>query len=857
MRITRIDIKGFGRFRQQVFEPGPGVNLIHGPNEAGKSTLLAFIRAMLYGLHGGRRTRDGELPPLRRYEPWNGDIYQGVLEYALDSGASFRVGRNFVKGTVHLQDAVHNDITATFPLDRETGPQFMEAQTGLDEATFVRTLLVEQQQTPLDATGRRGLMDSLLRLMDAGRDEQSFRRAEEALTTALLERVGSERSTVRPLDRIQNRLAELQEAADEVRAQRETVRGVAVALQEANGRVAVLEARYGALAAERACCRAVLAEQERHARARERQAIRQRLDELQRQEAELAGEAERLDERLRGASDLAGADTEAFSRLPFDLGRLRELYRACERLTQDLARKRAEAEALGTELPDAVVWRDAERVGTVLREYLDLRERIGSTEERRSVLDALTKRPEHWGLRAAASAVLAGAAGFCAWSAWRDGASVDRPGALLLAAATPILFLLALGVLLPALIRTIAGRRRKTSGAEPVADREEIIRWNRARSAFEALMAEAGVLSLQEFLRQKGVVDTVTRRMDDLAQDLDALERQRRDAAAEADAIAARSEALFRAASVPEGLPEGERLLLAQAALQALHQDRARSAEINMRREAIRNETAAQQRALSALEEDADDEAADSSACGPVGSAESDACQSVAAAEASPLSPEEAALRMPEVQEMLERTAEELAQARLTAATQQTRLERVPPEEKLQQILEETDRLVTRRTQLEAYGASLRTAIDELRASADELRQGISPKLDRLSGEILSGLSDGRYRRIGTDDRLSLRVEVPESAEMPPVAHLSGGTADQAWLAVRLASLMLFEEGRETLPLFLDEPFAQFDEARARAALTWLRENAGTRQIFLFTCRERDRQLAEEVFDSNLTDIAL
>ncbi len=847
MRITRIDIKGFGRFRQQVFEPGPGVNLVHGPNEAGKSTLLAFIRAMLYGLHGGRRTRDGELPPLRRYEPWNGDVYQGVLAYALDDGSSFRVGRNFAKGTVHLQDAVHNDITASFPLDRETGPQFMEAQTGMDEATFVRTLLVEQQQTPLDAAGRRGLMDSLLKLMDAGRDEQSFRRAEEALATALLERVGSERSTVRPLDRIQQRLAGLQEAADDVRAQRETVRHVAVALQEANRRVADLETRHGALAAERTRCRAVLAEQERCARARERQEIRRRLDELSALETGLAAEAERLDARLQAAGDLAGVGAEAFARLPFDLGRLRELQRAGERMTQDLARKRAEADALGSELPPAAVWRDAERVGAVLREYLDMRDRVGSADERRSVLDALSRRSERWGLRVPGSALLAGASFYCAWSVWRDGASAGRPGALLLAAAAPVLFLLALAVVLPAVIRTLAERKRKSAATEPVADHDAVIRWNRARIAFEALMTEAGVLSLQEFLRQKGVVDTVTRRLDDLAQDLAGMERQLRDAEAEADAIVARSEALFRAASVPQDLPEGERLLMAQAALQALHQDRARSVEINMHREALHNEAVAQLRALSAMEGEAEEEPADPSARQPDVSGEP-----------APLSPEEAALRLSDVQEALEHAAAELAQARLTAVTQQTRLERVPPEEKLQQILEETDRLVSRRTQLEAYGASLRIALDELRASADELRQGISPKLDRLSGEILSGLSDGRYRRIGTDDRLTLRVEVPESADMPPVGHLSGGTADQAWLAVRLASLLLFEEGRETLPLFLDEPFAQFDEARARAALSWLRDHAGNRQIFLFTCRERDRQLTREVFGENgLCHIAL
>ncbi len=80
MRIDSIEIDGFGRFDREVFGPfSRGLTVIHGPNEAGKSTLHAFIRTMLFGFprrgssewipalsgarHGGRlvlRNRDGE-----------------------------------------------------------------------------------------------------------------------------------------------------------------------------------------------------------------------------------------------------------------------------------------------------------------------------------------------------------------------------------------------------------------------------------------------------------------------------------------------------------------------------------------------------------------------------------------------------------------------------------------------------------------------------------------------------------------------------------------------------------------------------------------------------------------------------
>ncbi|MFL5321109.1 MAG: AAA family ATPase [Myxococcaceae bacterium] len=49
MRIDRLRIDGFGHFRNFDLELKPGLNVLYGPNEAGKSTLLAFMRAVLFG----------------------------------------------------------------------------------------------------------------------------------------------------------------------------------------------------------------------------------------------------------------------------------------------------------------------------------------------------------------------------------------------------------------------------------------------------------------------------------------------------------------------------------------------------------------------------------------------------------------------------------------------------------------------------------------------------------------------------------------------------------------------------------------------------------------------------------------
>ncbi|NTX37416.1 AAA family ATPase [Myxococcus sp. CA033] len=49
LRIDTLRVRRFGHFSDLTLELGPGLHLLHGPNEAGKSTLLAFLRAVLFG----------------------------------------------------------------------------------------------------------------------------------------------------------------------------------------------------------------------------------------------------------------------------------------------------------------------------------------------------------------------------------------------------------------------------------------------------------------------------------------------------------------------------------------------------------------------------------------------------------------------------------------------------------------------------------------------------------------------------------------------------------------------------------------------------------------------------------------
>ena len=95
MRLTRIEIDGFGCLRDFREDVTPGLHLFCGPNESGKSTLQRAILALLYGFYQGRIAKKSENEALERDRPWDGGPYGGRLEYELADGSRFRVEREF------------------------------------------------------------------------------------------------------------------------------------------------------------------------------------------------------------------------------------------------------------------------------------------------------------------------------------------------------------------------------------------------------------------------------------------------------------------------------------------------------------------------------------------------------------------------------------------------------------------------------------------------------------------------------------------------------------------------------------------------------------------------------------------
>ena len=92
MRFKKIEIKSFGKFKDFVLDfQGSGVQIIYGPNEYGKSTLMEFIKLMLYGRRGKDIAIKEDKILRAKYTPWNGtQDMEGAIEF-FHKGCEYRI----------------------------------------------------------------------------------------------------------------------------------------------------------------------------------------------------------------------------------------------------------------------------------------------------------------------------------------------------------------------------------------------------------------------------------------------------------------------------------------------------------------------------------------------------------------------------------------------------------------------------------------------------------------------------------------------------------------------------------------------------------------------------------------------
>ena len=215
MTINKLTAS-FGKLNGESLELTDGLNVICAPNESGKSTWCAFIRAMLYGIDSAERQKAGHLPDKLRYAPWSGAAMQGEMELSA-GGKDITITR-----TTKLKSAPMRELSAVYtgtniPVEGLDAANAGEMLTGASREVFKRSAFVEQGSIAVSSSPE--LEKRIGAIVSTGDEDCSFTEADEQLRAWQRSRRYNRRGKLPELEErmaeTKKRLAELDSLANE------------------------------------------------------------------------------------------------------------------------------------------------------------------------------------------------------------------------------------------------------------------------------------------------------------------------------------------------------------------------------------------------------------------------------------------------------------------------------------------------------------------------------------------------------------------------------------------------------------------------------------------------------------------
>ena len=221
MKIDYLKVNGFGKIENKEIEFGKKINVIYGENEAGKTTLLKCILSMLYGVSSNKNGKD--ISEKEQYKPWKNAEFSGKMKYELDNGEKIEVFRDFSKRNPKITNEFSEDITNTFNIDKHMGNNFFYEQTKIDKDMLLITGLVEQKESILGDKEQNLLTQKIANILTSGEENISYKKAIEKLNKELVEKIGNDRTTGRPINIINEKIEKLKENINKINDEEEKV----------------------------------------------------------------------------------------------------------------------------------------------------------------------------------------------------------------------------------------------------------------------------------------------------------------------------------------------------------------------------------------------------------------------------------------------------------------------------------------------------------------------------------------------------------------------------------------------------------------------------------------------------------
>ena len=283
MKLLRLHVENFGKLQNFDYSFDKGLNVLLEENGWGKSTLAAFIKAMLYGMPASSKQSLDE-NERKKYMPWQGGAYGGSLEFSTATG-KYRIERFF--GAKESGDSFVLYDLATNCESQRYSQNVGEELFGIDADGFSRTVYLSQHAVVAKGDNN-SITAKLGDLLDDVDDIGSFDDAMAAL---------DKRRKYYKMTGERGRIADIEREIASLRAQIEQLCRTEEAMRQKEAELAVLTERMRETGAS---IEAVRAKLRRAGAARERAVLLAQKEKMQKELAALEESAHALDVRMKG-----------------------------------------------------------------------------------------------------------------------------------------------------------------------------------------------------------------------------------------------------------------------------------------------------------------------------------------------------------------------------------------------------------------------------------------------------------------------------------------------------------------------------------------------------------------------------
>ncbi|NSW57322.1 MAG: AAA family ATPase [Armatimonadetes bacterium] len=805
MILERIRVQRFRGLDDFSADFAPGLNVVRGPNEAGKSTLQAAIISLLFdkpalaptALNGVKSWRAEAAPVLSGVISVNGE------EYLLTKDFEAR------EGVLTLPDGTR--ITD----EKKIAAKITEISGVDSHELYVATACLQQQQWAQVIAGQK-LQESLQQNLTGGAEGAQV----QAILRALDRAIGNlELGRHRPsrnmgaLKQVEDEIARTAEELDRAVEDYDRASRARLELEEANIKAEALESELAeAEALEKRVAKALELERQASELRKQADVIEKRVERI----TQLQGDIATLE---RGLADRPTVDETLAVEVSSWATRIKERQEELERDRADLRamednRKRLEGEL--ARLPQS----------TVSREQIDQARRL-----RADLVHARTEAAEN--ARQAAD---------CARQIAEGARQIAPRKALIIAGAIVAIAGIALSTLAPAyLAGAVAGLVLAAIGFSlraPEGWRELPERLAQYKAAQEAAMQLAQRLETQ---LAQAIALVGSEDLDAVAEEIAENERQRigLEAALESErsSIAVLEERINEREAIVRALQEKLDQALSTTGLDSVarlvEEAQSRSKALRLlhsRQDQLRGELGEQ--TLEELERRRGELAVELR-----GITEELKRPELALAVLSPTEYQELQTKIARLKE--ERKTVDATRLRCEAVLEVSHHD----QDSVAQLEGRLSRLREKLGLLEERLAVYTLAREVIEQATNDVLSSVTENIAPRMGELLAQLTKDRYCQVELDNEMGPVVTCPGSDRQIGLGPgrrgqhggLSCATREQVFLAARLALVdMLWPQGGP--PLLLDDPLVNFDPDRRKAAVDALKSAAETHQVIVFTC---------------------